>query len=233
MNPIKRIFTWYSEAARSKRRQVFREYFEIDADTKILDLGSEDGSNIARVIEGSAIVPENIYVADIESDAVKNVSEAYGFTPVVLQEGEPLPFEDGFFDIVYCSSVLEHVTIPKREIWELRSGREFRRRALVSQEKFANEIKRVGKQYFVQTPCRTFLLESHSWLPIAGMLPREIMVPLFDLTNRIWVKGTVPDFYLLSSNELRSFFPGAAIVNERSFGFKKSFMAIVTNRQLG
>ncbi|HRI05088.1 MAG TPA: methyltransferase domain-containing protein [Pyrinomonadaceae bacterium] len=230
MNPIKRIFTWYSEASRSKRRQIFREYFEIDETTKILDLGSEDGSNIARVIEGSPIVSKNVYVADIESDAVKNVSETYGFTSVVLREGDPLPFEDGFFDIVYCSSVLEHVTIPKSEIWELRSGREFRSRSLVSQEIFANEIKRVGKQYFIQTPCRTFLLESHSWLPIAGMLPREVMVPLFSLTNKVWVKGTVPDFYLLSSNELRSFFPDAEIVRERSFGLTKSFMAIRANK---
>jgi len=128
MNLVKRIFTWYSEVSRSKRRQTFREHFDICEDTRILDLGSEDGSNIARVIAGSAIRPENVYIADIDNEAVKNVRERYGFTPVVLREGDPLPYDSGYFDIVYCSSVLEHVTIPKSEIWDLRSGREFRSR---------------------------------------------------------------------------------------------------------
>lgn len=113
-------------------------------------------------------------------------------------EGKPLPFDAGFFDIVYCSSVLEHVTVPKSEIWELTSSSEFRKRALDSQSVFAEEIKRVGKQYFVQTPCRSFPIESHSWLPIAGILPQELAVPLFRQANKIWVKATIPDIYLLT-----------------------------------
>ncbi len=232
MNPIKRVFARYSEASRSKRSQIFRESFDLCENTKILDLGSEDGSNIARVIEGTPIRPGNVHVADIEKSVVEKVRDIYGFTPVVLGEGDPLPFEDDFFDIVYCSSVLEHVTIPKSEIWELRSGKEFRNRAISSQGKFALEIARVGKQYFVQTPCRTFPLESHSWLPIAGMLPRELVVPLFAFTNRIWVKATVPDFYLLTLHEFRALFPDADIVHERSFGLTKSFMAIRTHKKL-
>ena len=232
MNPVKQIFSWYSESSRSKRRQIFRQYFDIDANTKILDLGSEDGSNIACALDGTSIRPENVYVADIENEAVKDVREKYGFTPVLLEEGKPLPFETGFFDIVYCSSVLEHVTVPKSEIWELTSSREFRRRALDSQSVFAEEIKRVGKQYFVQTPCRSFPIESHSWLPVAGMLPRELTVPLFRLTNKIWVKATVPDFYLLTADELCKLFSDASIVREKSFGLTKSLMAIRTDKQL-
>ena len=150
----------------------------------------------------------------------------------MLCEGEPLPFDTGFFDIVYCSSVLEHVTVPKSEIWDLRSGAKFRMRALDSQNIFAKEIKRVGRQYFVQTPCRTFPLESHSWLPAVGVMPRELTVPLFRMTNRIWVKATIPDFYLLTNDEMGTLFPEALIVAEKSFGFTKSLMAIRTDKKL-
>ncbi|MFM9904239.1 MAG: methyltransferase domain-containing protein [Pyrinomonadaceae bacterium] len=231
MNPIWRIFLWYSDASRAKRRRIFRSHFDIDTNTKILDLGSEDGSNIAKVLEGTAIIAENVYIADIDNAALRDARENYGFTPVLLDESGLLPFEDGFFDIVYCSSVLEHVTIPKDKVWTLTSGREFRERALESQARFAAELARIGKQYFVQTPCRSFPIESHSWLPAIALLAREIMVPLFRLTNKIWIKQTIPDFYLLSGDQLQTLFPKARIVNEKSFGLTKSLMAIRTNKQ--
>src|SRR5580704_15438125 len=41
-----------------------------------------------------------------------------------------LPFADGEFDLVYCSSVIEHVSPPRREA-------------------FAAEIRRVGRGWFV------------------------------------------------------------------------------------
>lgn len=230
MNPIKLIFSSYSDAARTKRRQIFRAHFDLDPNTMILDLGSEDGSNIAKVIEGTEICPASVYIADIDLVALGNGGQKYGFTPILLDEGGVLPFEDGFFDIVYCSSVLEHVTVPKDEMWDVTSGREFRQRSLESQSQFAGEIARITRQYFVQTPCRTFPIESHSWLPFVGILPREILVYIFRLTNKFWVKQTIPDFYLLSRDEMQMLFPGATMVDERSFGFTKSFMAIRSDK---
>ena len=66
---------------------------------------------------------------------------------------EELPFEDGAFDLVYSSSVVEHVAP--------------RRRA-----RFAHELKRVGRGWFVQTPAWSFPLEPHALLPAAHWLPR-------------------------------------------------------------
>jgi SAM-dependent methyltransferase len=63
-----------------------------------------------------------------------------------------LPFADGEFDLVYCSSVIEHVAPARREA-------------------FAAEVRRVGRGWFVQTPAWSFPLEPHSLLPLAHWLP--------------------------------------------------------------
>ena len=213
--------------ARARRAARFRACFRIDSDTRILDLGSEHGANIHRVLEGTAVDPANVYIADIDSDAVRRGSEQFGFTPVVISEAEPLPFEDGFFDIIYCSSVIEHVTLPKDRVWSPAvSGKAFRDESLRRQQLFANDIARLGRGYFVQTPNRWFPIESHSWLPFVGWLPRAILIPTLRLSNTIWIKKTLPDWHLLTSSQMRRLFPGAAIETETSFGLPKSIMAI-------
>jgi hypothetical protein len=122
--------------------------------------------------------------------------------------------------------VIEHVTLPKNEVWTTRSGREFRERSLKHQRAFADEIQRVGRQFFVQTPYRWFVLESHSWLPFIGWLPRELIVPILKVSRKFWPKWTSPDWYLLNRRELASMFEGAEIRDEKWLGLTKSIMAV-------
>lgn len=189
-------------------------------------MGSENGTNIFNVLKDAAYEPENVYIADISRDAVKNGASLYGFKPVVVDESGNLPFEDGFFDIVYCSSVIEHTTVPKAELWEWRDGKKFKEASWERQSGFAREITRLGKQYFVQTPCKTFPIESHTWLPLVGHFPREVLLPILRLSNRYWVKAADPDFNLLGLSEMQQLFPDAEIVLETKYGFTKSLMAI-------
>jgi hypothetical protein len=64
-----------------------------------------------------------------------------------------VPFPDGFFDVVFCSSVIEHVTIPKKEV---RHGdQHLARRAVAHQRAFTDEILRISKSYLgTETPTR-------------------------------------------------------------------------------
>ncbi len=215
-----------SAKARAKRASWFREAFDIGGNTRILDLGSESGENIHSVLAGTAYDAANVYIADIDPDAVRSGAERFGFNPVVVDESGRLPFENGFFDIVYCSSVLEHVTVPKDDVWKIRSGKEFNKIAVAAQREFAAEIERVSRGYFVQTPARGFPIESHSWLPFAAQLPRPLQVSVFGLTNGFWIKKTIPDFRLMNRTEFAGLFPGAEIRCERSGGMVKSLVAI-------
>jgi SAM-dependent methyltransferase len=226
MDPIRRIANHFSRRSRQDRARLFRDFFHIDGSTRILDIGSEDGRNIFGVLEGSSYDAGNVCIADIDEAAIKRGRQQYGFEAVVIDESAGLPFADYAFDIVYCSSVIEHVTVRQEKVWDVTSGREFRRAALERQRQFAREIRRVGKQYFVQTPAAGFPIESHTWLPGAGYLPRRLLVPLVKFTNQWWPKKSQPDFNLLRFNEMNDLFPDSVIVRERKFGLTKSFMAI-------
>ena len=226
MNPITKLVKAYSKRAREKRASVFRSSFLIDENTKILDLGSETGSNIHAVLQGTTFKASNIYIADIDSSLIEKGANTYGFVPVLIGESDRLPFDDGFFDIVFCSSVIEHVTIPKEQVWSLLSDQEFKNQSLKRQKVFANEIGRIAKRYFVQTPYKHFLFESHSWLPFVAWLPRRMLILVLKITNSFWIKKTNPDWYLLDRHEMSSLFPDANIISEKSLGLTKSIMAI-------
>ncbi len=226
MNLISKTVWNFSAQARKKRAQLFREFFQIDKSTKILDLGSENGTNIFNVLQDTDYHPTNVYIADISEKAVEEGSRNYGFNAVKIDESGKLPFAGKFFDIVYCSSVIEHVTVVKSDVWSWKDGAEFERESFKHQREFAGEIIRLGKHYFVQTPCKTFPIESHTWLPLAEYLPRKQFLSVLNLSNRFWVKQAEPDFNLLGESEMQKLFPDAKIICEKKFGLTKSVMAI-------
>ena len=158
----------------------------------------------------------NTYIADIDEAAINHGADRYGYIPVVIPETG---------DIVFCSSVIEHVTVPKEAIWSLTSGSPFRSMARQHQREFSDEIRRIAKGYFVQVPYRWFPIETHSWLPFFSYLPRRLHIPLLRLSNRVWIKKTIPDFHLPSEREIQSYFPDARILREKLFGMTKSLIA--------
>lgn len=226
MNKLREMVLNASRRAREKRAAIFRRHFRLDETTRVLDIGSETGENIHLVLSGTAVKPENVFIADIEADAIKQGGERFGYQTVLLDESGRLPFDDDAFDLVYCSSVIEHATVPKDKVWTLTAEKDFRDAAWKTQKFLANEIRRVGRQYFVQTPARSFPIESHSWLPFVAVLPRPALLKAMRLTNKFWIKRTAPDFNLLDAEQMQRLFPDAEIVLEKKFGLVKSIMAL-------
>jgi hypothetical protein len=230
LNCADRRTGWQEKAERERRASLFRTEFGLSDGTRILDLGSEWGGNIRAVLDGTPVRPENTFIADINPQALERGRESFGFVPVLVGQSGKLPFPDGYFDIVYCSSVIEHVTIPKDQVWSLRSGKQFRELSLAHQREFAREIQRVGRQFFVQTPYRWFVLESHSWLPFVSWLPRRAQLPVLKAAKKFWPKSTHPDWYLLNKREFAGMFEGAEIRAEKWLGLTKSIMAVKSER---
>ncbi len=225
-DPLSRTMRAISRVAREKRAQMFRRSFELTPETRILDLGSETGANIHAVLSGTPVEPQNVYICDIHEELVAAGAQRYGFVPVTARDGEALPFAAQSFDIVYCSSVIEHVTLPKSEVWREYSGRRFEEKAHARQMAFAAEIRRLGRQYFVQTPYLHFPIESHSWLPFAGWLPRPALLAVLSCAKYVWVKDTNPDWRLLDRRDMRELFPGARLLSEKFLGLTKSLIAV-------
>src|SRR4051795_11554414 len=92
---------------------------------------------------------------------------------------EGLPYDDGAFDLVYASSVIEHVPPPRRAA-------------------FAAEVRRVGRGLYVQTPAYSFPIEPHSLLPFAHWLPAAARRPYW----RLGAQGVWEDIDLLGRSEL-------------------------------
>jgi hypothetical protein len=133
----------------------------------------------------------------------------------VAGDARHLPFRDAAFDVVFSNSVIEHLG------------------SLEAQRRMADEIRRVGRRHFLQTPNRWFPIEPHFLLPFFQWLPvasRVWLVRHFDLG---W-NGRIPDLHrarafvesirLLDDAELRDLFPGSRLVAERFLGMVKSYM---------
>jgi hypothetical protein len=219
-------FKGYQARCRRKRGEIFKQYLKPEEGDFILDLGGEDGSYISQLISFKM----NVYIADINERKLKKSAEK-GFKTIVLNEDGTIPCEDGYFDIIFCSSVIEHVTVDKKDMESIQTNKEFRKVALKRQKKLADEIRRVGKSYFVQTPYKYFPLESHSRLPfILVLLPRKLQIKLIKFFRKFWFARTSPDWNLLTVKDMKRLFPGAQIIKEWVFFFTKSLMAIKTRR---
>jgi 2-polyprenyl-3-methyl-5-hydroxy-6-metoxy-1,4-benzoquinol methylase len=225
--PLRHLIHRLRTASRLRRAALFRSHFELSARTRILDLGGSSGAHVHALLADTPVQPANVCVADVDHPAVREAAR-FGYVPVALEPGRALPFDDGSFDVVLCSSVLEHVTIPPQEVWQERSGARFARRAREQQRSFARELARVGRGYFVQVPNRWFPVETHSWLPFLGYLPRALQCAAIALGNRVWIKKTVPDFYLPTAAEMREYFPAARLQREKVCGLTKSLIAVKT-----
>ena len=126
-------------------------------------------------------------------------------------------FKDGEFDVVFSNSVIEHV-----------GG--FR-----DQTRMADEVRRVGRRYFVQTPNRYFPIEPHFLFPFFQFLPRRWRIFLVSHFDVGWAPGVttaeraarkVDSIRLLTSRELRKLFPDAELHRERFLGLTKSFLVV-------
>jgi SAM-dependent methyltransferase len=169
--PLARLAGPLSARSRRRRHDAFFPRRELAADARILDLGCGllglRGLEPERDITGTDIDPQPAYPGPfVQADASSG-----------------LPFADGEFDFVYCSSVIEHVPPARRPA-------------------FAAELRRVGRGWMVQTPARSFPIEPHALLPGAHWLP----VPLRRLYWRLGAAGDWEDISLLSRREMEALF---------------------------
>jgi len=138
---------------------------------------------------------------------------------VVLGDARHLPFAGHSFDVVFSNSVIEHVGTSEDQLL------------------FASEIVRVGRQYWVETPDRTFPIEQHVWTPFVHWLPKRWQRTAL-AKFCVWAflqSAPAPEraFYLehylrsvrlLTANELLQLFPGGKVHAERIFGLSKALI---------
>jgi SAM-dependent methyltransferase len=128
----------------------------------------------------------------------------------VVGDGRSLPFKDREFDVTFSNSVIEHIN------------------TLDGQIRFAQEIQRTGRRFFVQTPNKWFPIEPHYLFPCFQFLPVTLQRWLhthFSIgTLRKWDPFGM--IRLMSKRELQLLFPTATIIPERVGPFVKSWYVV-------
>jgi len=194
---------------RKRRMQRFADEFRPTAATKILDIGGTP-FNWRFVDVTARIVLLNVIVPTDDAPLPVNLSWAEG-------DGCDLPYGDGDFDICFSNSTIEHL------------------HNLENQQRFAREVRRVSRSYYVQTPARSFPLEPHwlglfvHWLPRAWqkrIVRRFTVYGLVMKPTPAQIDALLAEYRLLSYGELQRLFPDAEIRRERFLLLTKSYVAV-------
>jgi hypothetical protein len=196
---------------RRARFSLFLSLLEsLNGHVEILDIGGTQA--FWTLMTGGELGDVRVTLLNIEDQQV--VSEK--FVSAVGDARNMPRFKTKSFDVVFSNSVIEHV------------GK------FADQRRMANEVMRVGKRYFVQTPNKRFPLEPHFLFPWFQYLPMEVRAQMVHRFDVGWYKK-IPDIAaaraeiesvrLLTKKELASLFPGAEIHTERFAGLAKSFVA--------
>jgi SAM-dependent methyltransferase len=187
--PLARLASPFAARARARRHARFFALARLPAQGRVLDLGC--GRLGLRALEPAL---------DITGlDIVERPDYPGPFVRANAAEG--LPFAADEFDLVYCSSVIEHVPPPQRAV-------------------FAAEVRRVGRGWFAQTPAFSFPLEPHALLPFAHWLPPG-------LRRRYWrlgAAGAWEQMELLRRSEMERLFGPA--LPERFGPLVKSWVCV-------
>jgi Methyltransferase domain len=191
--------------------RLFEGTFEITPNTRILDIGGSPAIWEFLTVRPRLTILN--FPSALEPDA-KSLEH-------VAADGRMLPFKDGAFDIAFSNSVIEHVGTRQ------------------DQQTFAEEIARVARAYWVQTPNRGFPIEMHLMLPFIHYLPKawqrriverftvwELLVHPSEAQRSFYIEHFLSDIKLLDKSDLQQLFPDAKILSERVLGVAKSLIAV-------
>ena len=207
---------------RNKRMRLFNEFFKdfvlcdkggyVDETIRILDVGGvpEYWEYMDFIYLGkSKITSINVKNYDIPKRLNYIVNSVIG-TAIDMRD-----FDDKEFDLAFSNSVIEHVG------------------GFDCQKKMANEMLRVARHGFLQTPNRYFFMEPHFLFPFFQFLPQFVRTEIvyrFDTghykkaESRSEAKQLVGSINLLSGRQLRFLFPRAEIKKKKWFGMTKSYI---------
>lgn len=187
--PLARLASPLAARARARRHAQFFALTALQPGARVLDLGC------GRI--GLRALEPHLDITGVDLQPRPDYPGPF----VQADAADGLPFADAEFDLVYCSSVIEHVPPARREA-------------------FAVELRRVGRGFYVQTPAYSFPLEPHALLPFAHWLPPSLRRPYWRLGAAEWEQIS-----LLRRGEMERLF-GVPALGERIGPLVKSWICV-------
>ncbi|RAM51875.1 MAG: methyltransferase type 11 [Hapalosiphonaceae cyanobacterium JJU2] len=199
---------------RKQRFSLFTSILEsLSLPIKILDVGGT-----VKFWENTGLLDQEKKNIDITllNLSFPTINSTYtNIKQVVGDARNMVNFYSNEFDIVFSNSVIEHVG------------------SYHEQRQMANEVMRVGKRYYVQTPYLFFPIEPHFIFPFFQFFPLNLRVWLLTNFSLGWYGKVAPQHQareivtsirLLSQREFVNLFPEAKLYKEKLFGLTKSLI---------
>ncbi|GAB4471649.1 MAG: hypothetical protein Kow0088_05600 [Anaerolineales bacterium] len=228
MSVSRKFAKWFSNydnpkspAARLRAKRIapllnmIESIYKNKGSVSIIDLGGTE--KYWRIVSSEYLSSHHVNITIVNLPG-SGLPENHGpFSFVEADACNLTQFADHSFDIAHSNSVVEHVGDWDRMV------------------KFAKEVRRVAKSYFVQTPNYWFFIEPHCMTPFFHWLPKPIRVWLvlhFQLGHWRKADSIVDAVYIVESARLldkkmfQALFPDATILTERYFLSPKSLVAI-------
>lgn len=206
---VHRLYGALMRGFRVRRMRRFARQFAPGPGTRILDVG---GSAFNWELAG---IESRVTLLNLATPAHR--PRRPGHFQDVRASGTALPYAARAFDVAFSNSVIEHVG------------------GFAEQQRFAAELSRVAAGLWVQTPARSFPLETHLLTPFFHFLPRAWQLRLVrNFTVWGWLtrpsrdeaRRLVGQIRLLGYTEMRRLFPDCEIRRERFLGLTKAFVAV-------
>lgn len=206
---INKIFWVIHRFTRKHRMKRFLHTLNIKPCNSILDVGGTP-ENWKILGHDLKITLLNLDFPDVKSGFLSQYSYVKG-------NGMNLPYPDKSFDVLFSNSAIDHLSDYEKQM------------------KFANELRRVGRNLWIQAPSRRFFIEPHLITPFIHYLPKRWQKPL--LRNfTVWgllirpsnddVDNFLGEIRMLTYNEMKSLFPDCIILREKILFFTKCFIAV-------
>lgn len=197
---------------RKKRMDDFQAFYEnnIYPEVKpdrvnILDLGGE--AVFWNVCSDFIRNTSDITMLNLETK--QSADETEYFRSKVGDATDLSQYKDKSIDLVFSNSVIEHVGG-----WE-------------KQKKMANEMMRVGRHIYIQTPNFFFPIEPHFAMFFVQFMPKKLRIKIvekkWNFTHE-FASDYVNGIELLSYRKMKKMFPGCKIHKEHFGGLTKSFI---------
>lgn len=199
---------------RRQRFQIFLDIIkELDRPIQVLDIGGRP--EFWEMMFSEFNIKDDLFITLVNIEkhniSLTNIQSVMGDARDLSQ------FADQQFDIVFSNSTIEHVG------------------DYDDQHRMAKEVKRLGKQYFIQTPNKFFPVEPHFAFPLFQFLPISMRAWLAHTFAMGWRTNPIEDYQaavdevssirLLSQREFNNLFPESNIYQEKYLGLNKSFVA--------
>jgi hypothetical protein len=211
---IHKIYALIFKNWRKKRFQLFVKTIRPSMDMRLLDVGGYPWGWLCHAPVVKSIDCLNIHKINWNPAS----SPAHNIRMLQGDACNMSEIKTGEYDIVFSNSVIEHVGS-----WE-------------KQKAFAQEVRRVGKKLWIQTPAWECPIEPHYLAPFVHWLPKSLqkrVIRYFSLYGLIQkpsaqeIDSLVEEIRLLRLKEFQILFPDGNILTEKLICFfKKSYIAL-------